>query len=103
MFHCILVEPNTNGIKWNQMERIIYLDTDLGYKCADVKNQQDLIKKQLDIAKHGYYTVCVLDLDSDAITQKCDSFSSHAGFIKKCYPKYLPELVLQPISNGVHF
>jgi hypothetical protein len=83
------------------MERIIYLDIDLGYKCADVKNQQDLVHKQLDIARHGYHTVCVLDLDSESITQLSDSFSAHAGFIKKCYPKYLPEVVLLPINNSI--
>jgi hypothetical protein len=76
------------------MQRIIYLDIDLGYKATDVKNQYELMNKQIQIRKHGYYIVCVLDLNNEKITQKCDSFPAHASFIKKCYPKYLAEVVL---------
>ena len=68
------------------MQRIIYLDMEIGYKYADIKNQQELSKKQLEIEKRGYYVVCVLDLASETVIQKCDSFSAHAGFIKNCYP-----------------
>jgi hypothetical protein len=77
------------------MQRIIYLDIDLGYKATEVENQYHLMNKQIEITKHGYYIVCVLDLENKTIIQKCDSFSSHAGFIEKCYPKYFRELVLQ--------
>jgi hypothetical protein len=76
------------------MQRIIYLDIDLGYKATDVKNQYQLMNKQIEITKHGYYIVCLVDLDNKLITQKSDSFSAHADFIKKCYPEYILESVL---------
>lgn len=76
------------------MQRIIYLDIDLGYKATEVKNQYQLINKQMEISRQGYHIVCVLDLDNQTVIQKCDSFSAHADFVKKCYPNYLPELVL---------
>jgi hypothetical protein len=68
------------------MLRIIFLDIDLGYKYADVKNQQELLNKNLKIARHGYYIVCVLHLESETVIKRCNSFSAHSGFIKSCYP-----------------
>jgi hypothetical protein len=68
------------------MQRIIYLDTDLGYKFADLKNNQDLLTKENKIAKKGYLVVCVLDVVNNTIISKCDSFEAHVGFIKSCYP-----------------
>lgn len=73
------------------MQRIIYLDTHLGYKQADVKNNYQLLSKEIKLRNHGHYIICVLDLGNETIVEKCDSFLSHAGFIKQCYPNYLPD------------
>lgn len=69
------------------MERIIYLDNELGYKFADIKNHQDLLTKQNKLMSKGYLIVCVLDLNNSTIIQQCESFSSHSAFVKSCYPK----------------
>jgi hypothetical protein len=70
----------------NDMERIIYLDNELGYKFADIKNHQDSLNKETKIAKKGYLVVCVLDVVNNTIVSKCDEFEAHVGFIKSCYP-----------------
>ena len=68
------------------MERIIYLDTELGFKYADIKNHHNLLSSQHKLNSCGYFIVCVLDLDSQTILERCESFSSHAAFIQSCYP-----------------
>jgi hypothetical protein len=68
------------------MERIIYLDTELGFKYADIKNHHNLLSSQRKLNSCGYFIVCVLDLDSHTIVERCESFSSHAAFIQSCYP-----------------
>jgi hypothetical protein len=84
------------------MHRIIYLDIDLGYKFADVKNQLNLLSKELSIAGHGYHVVCVLDLAHEIVVKKCDTFSAHAEFIKSCYPNIaLSQLMYAPITEAV--
>lgn len=79
------------------MERIIYLDNELGYKFADVKNHQDLLTKQHKLMSKGYLIVCVLDLNNSTIIEQCESFSSHSTFVKSCYPKI--ELIQQLQSS----
>jgi hypothetical protein len=68
------------------MHRIIYFDINLGYKATNAINRYQLMDKQIEIIKRGYSIICVLNLDNRTITQKCDSFSTHAGFIEQCYP-----------------
>jgi hypothetical protein len=63
------------------MYKIIYLDSKLGYKATNAINQYQLIDKQIEIIKRGYYIICVLNLHDARIAQKCDSFSDHADFI----------------------
>jgi hypothetical protein len=85
------------------MERIIYLDNELGYKYADIKNHQDLLSKEHKLTRRGYLIVCVLDLTSQIIIERCETFSIHTDFIKSCYPNIdlgqnlqssLPQLVI---------
>jgi len=68
------------------MERIIYLDTELGFKYVDIKNHHNLLSSQHKLNSCGYFIVCVLDMDSQTIVERCESFSSHAAFIQSCYP-----------------
>jgi len=82
------------------MERIIYLDTELGYKFADIKNHHDLLSSQHKLNSRGYLIVCVLDLNTLTIVERCESFSSHAAFIQSCYPNInLSQHVQSPIPQ----
>jgi hypothetical protein len=81
------------------MQRIIYLDNDLGYKIADVKNHQNLLNKQSKLTNLGYHIVCIIDLDSQTISQKGESFSAHSNFINQCYPNIAFE---QPAAMPVN-
>jgi hypothetical protein len=82
------------------MQQIIYLDSDLGYKFADVKNHKNLVNKQVKLTSKGYHIVCVLDVDTQTIVEKSDSFSAHAAFIEKCYPNLAQSHVsMNPIKE----
>ena len=86
------------------MHRIIYLDIDLGYKFADVKNEFNLLSKELKIASHGHQVICVLDSAHQTVIKKCDTFSAHADFINSCYPNLaqLQQPVSMPLNELVH-
>jgi hypothetical protein len=77
------------------MHRIIYIDIKLGYKATNAINQYQLIDKQIEITNRGYSIVCVLNLEKRTITQKCDSFSSHVHFVKKCNPNIAKNQLLE--------
>lgn len=82
------------------MQRIIYLDIDLGYKATNAINQYQLIDKQIEITKRGYCIICVLNIDTGTITQKCDSFSAHIDYIQKCYPNFaINQLLNTPLTE----
>jgi hypothetical protein len=62
------------------MHRIIYFDTNLGYKGVDIRSQQDLVNKKVKIESQGSHIICILDLDGKTVLMRFDSFSEHAGF-----------------------
>lgn len=85
------------------MQRIIYLDIDLGYKFADVKTQQNLVNKELKLTRQGHQLICVLNLENGSIVSKGESFQAHAGFVKSCYPNiFLNEPTYTPIAEYHH-
>jgi hypothetical protein len=71
------------------MQRIIYLDTDTGYKTLDVSSIQKTQEKEASLKSKGKYVVCVLDMKTNQLRCKCKAFGSHASFIKTCYPNAL--------------
>jgi hypothetical protein len=74
------------------MHRIIYYDNNLGYKGAYIRTQQDLLRKQVEIASKGNDIICILDLDGKTVLNRFESFSEHAGFINGILT--LPENIL---------
>lgn len=66
------------------MQRLIYLNPELGYKSLDVNSKRDLQKKQDTLIERGDHIICVVDLNN-AVTGKCDCFDAHAEFVHACY------------------
>jgi hypothetical protein len=60
------------------MHRIIYFDTNVGYKGVYIKSVQDLMKKQVEIANRGNDIICILDLDGKTVLNRFESFFEHA-------------------------
>jgi hypothetical protein len=71
------------------MQRIIYLDTETGYKSIDVSSIQKAQKKEACLKSKGKFIVCVLDTKTNELRCKSETFGSHADFIKSCYPNAL--------------
>jgi hypothetical protein len=71
------------------MQRIIYLDTETGYKSMDVNSIQETQMKKAFLESKGKLVVCVLDIQTNQLIGICDCFGSHADFIKSCYPNAL--------------
>lgn len=67
------------------MQTIVYLDTQYGYKTIDVRNAASLQEQQRKLSLKGKYVVCVIDVNRNVLTQKCDCYESHAKFIECCY------------------
>jgi len=74
------------------MHRIIYFDSSLGYKGVYIKSEQDLRKKQIEIAKRGNDIICITDLDGKTVLHRFESFTKHAIRINGILT--LPENVL---------
>jgi len=81
------------------MQRIIYLNNEVGYCITNVKAKQDLQKQLANIQQYDAEIICVFDMETNAISFMSKNFSVHlelmrvnysSSFLNKIFNKLLP-------------
>lgn len=59
------------------MYRIIYLNSQIGYRKFDSDDYDVIAEQHMQLKKHGCKIICIVDYNANVVLNKCIDFKSH--------------------------
>lgn len=59
------------------MYRIIYFDSQTGYRRFDSDDYDTIAEQHMKLKKHGCKIICIVDYSANVVLNKCTDFKAH--------------------------
>lgn len=65
------------------MYRIIYFDTQSGYRKFDSDDYDIIAEQHMNLKKHGCKIICIVDYSASVVLNKCPDFKAHVHEVER--------------------